>query len=171
MTKMDRNLVLNKITKSGAMKKVKYTIAVQASAEKAFNTMLGLDDKSTYEQWTAVFNPTSIFRGSWKEGSTIHFIGTDEQGNSGGMVSRIKENRPNQFVSIEHYGILEGDREMLEGPKVDSWAGGLENYSFMEQDDMTTIIVEMDVKEEYIDYFNNTYPKALKKLKELIERA
>ncbi|HET8830278.1 MAG TPA: SRPBCC domain-containing protein, partial [Pelobium sp.] len=135
-----------------------------------YNVMLGINNKSTYEQWTALFNPTSTYEGSWDQGSKILFIGTDENGEKGGMVSRIAENIPNRFVSIAHYGLLTADKEITEGPEVEKWAGGLENYSFEESNGVTTVTVEVDTTEDFIDYMNQSYPKALLKLKEIGEQ-
>lgn len=132
--------------------------------------MLGLQDKHTYEQWTSVFNPTSTFEGSWDKGSKIYFVGTDENGKKGGMISRIEEHQPARFVSIQHYGILDGDTEITEGDQVASWAGGHENYSYHEQDGITTVTVEVDAVEEFTDFFNSTYPMALERLKTMCEQ-
>jgi len=131
---------------------------------------LGIGDKGNFEQWTAEFNPTSTYEGSWEKGSKIYFVGTDENGKRGGMVSEIAENIPFQFVSIHHYGILDGDIEITEGPEVEKWAGGLENYTFQEQEGMTTVTVDIDVTEDFLDYFNTAWPKALHKLRELAEK-
>ena len=158
-------------SKPSKMKKLEFKIELNSSAEKAFNTMLGLKDISTYEKWTSEFNPTSTYEGSWVEGSKILFIGIGEGGKRGGMVSRISKNVPDQFISIEHYGILDGEIEITSGPQVERWAGGFENYSFREEGGNTIITVEIDVVDEFIDYFQNTYPKALDKLKEVIEHS
>ncbi len=131
--------------------------------------MLGLDNKQTYNDWTSAFNPTSSYEGSWEKGSKIHFAGTDENGKVGGMVSEIAENWRAEFVSIRHYGILDGDKEITSGEMVEKWAGGFENYSFREQDGVTTVTVEVDVTGESVDYFTNTYPSALDKLKKSVE--
>lgn len=151
------------------MKRTQYKIDIKAPAATVYKTMLGLEDKSTYEAWTAEFNPTSTYEGNWQKGSKILFIGTGEDGEKGGMVSEIAENIPNQFVSIRHLGIVKGDTEITSGEEVEAWAGGLENYSFEEHDGITTVTVEMDMVEEYADYFDQMYPKALKKLKSTIE--
>ena len=86
------------------MKKLQYKISINAPVAKAYDFMLGINSKSTYEQWTALFNPTCTYEGSWDKGSKILFMGTDENGEKGGMVSRIVENIPNHFVTIQHYG-------------------------------------------------------------------
>lgn len=151
------------------MKKLKFKIEIKAPKENVYRSMLGLDNKSDYEGWTKVFNPTSTFKGSWQQGERIYFIGSDENGKQGGMVSEIAENTPNSFVSIRHLGVLDGDNEITSGPEVEKWAGGLENYDFSEENGVTTVTVELDSVEDYVDYFNKTYPKALEELKRLIE--
>ena len=114
------------------MKKLQFKKDINTSAQKVYETMLGLKNKSTYELWTAVFNPTSTFEGSWDKGSKIYFVGVDENGKKGGMVSEIKENQQAKFVSIKHYGFLDGEKEITSGEQVEKWAGGHENYSFNE---------------------------------------
>lgn len=148
------------------LKKIQFQMAINAPAEKVYRTMLGED---TYRQWTAAFCATSYFEGSWEKGAKMLFIGLDKEGIRGGMVSRIKENIPNQFVSIEHLGVLEGEKEITSGPAVDGWAGALENYSFREEDGQTVVSVDMDANEEFEAYFSETWPKALDRLKELCE--
>ncbi len=152
------------------MKKIQYNIDIHAPAEKVYTTMLGLENIETYNQWTAEFNPTSTYEGSWDKGSKIYFVGTDENGKKGGMVAEIAENIPARFVSIRHIGMLDGDKEITEGEEIEKWAGCLENYSFDEEDGVTTVTAEIDVDDNYLDYFDKTWPKALQKLKEISER-
>ncbi len=152
------------------MKTLTFRADIKAPAKKVYKTMLGIDNKNTYEQWTAEFNPVSTYEGSWDKGSKILFVGVDEDGNRGGMVSEIAENTPYSFVSIRHKGMLEGNKEILEGEKVNAWSGSLENYRFVEKDGITTVTVDLDVAEDYIDYFNTAWPKALKKLKQISEK-
>lgn len=152
------------------MQKLEFKTDIRASAQKVYETMLGLRNKNTYEFWTAAFNPTSSYEGSWEKGSKMYFIGVDENGKKGGMVSLIKENQVGQFVSIQHVGFLDGDVEVTSGEQVEKWAGGHENYLYQEQNGITTVTVELDTIDEYVDYFNNTYPAALSKLKEIAEQ-
>ena len=152
------------------MKKLQFKVSIKAPVTKVYDIMLGVNSKSTYEQWTSLFNPTSTYEGSWEKGNKILFIGVDEKGEKGGMVSRIVENIPNRFVSIQHYGLLKADKEIMEGPEVEKWANGFENYSFEENNGTTTVTVDLDTTEDFLDYMNQTYPKALDKLKELCEK-
>jgi uncharacterized protein YndB with AHSA1/START domain len=144
-----------------------FKINIDAKAEKVYQYML--DDKK-YSDWTSVFNPSSHYIGSWEKGSKILFLGTDSDGRTGGMVSRIKENIPGRFVSIEHYGVIKDGSEIFCGPEVDQWAGALENYTFTGVEGTTLLKVDVDVHEDYISYFASTWPEALKKLKEICEK-
>ncbi|WP_320003585.1 SRPBCC family protein [Shiella aurantiaca] len=148
------------------MPRMHFSITIQASVEKVYQTMLG---EKTYPQWTAAFNPTSNIRGSWEKGSKILFIGTDKDGNEGGMVSRIKENSPNELVTIEHLGLYGGGHEITSGPEVEAWAGAIEQYTFIKQGNATELKVELDVNTEFESYFKDTWPKALQLLKSICE--
>jgi hypothetical protein len=103
------------------MKKLQFKVSINAPVTMVYDFMLGINTKSTYEQWTSLFNPTSTYEGSWDKGNKILFIGIDEKGEKGGMVSKIAENILNRFVSIQHYGLLKADKEITEGPEVEKW--------------------------------------------------
>jgi hypothetical protein len=151
------------------MIKLQFTIDINATAISVHEMMLGLKDKATYEAWTATFNPTSTFEGTWEQGSKMYFLGFDENGKKGGMISKIVENQKGKFVSILHYGMLDGDIEITTGEQVEKWTGGHENYTFEENNGLTKLTVHIDTLDDYLDYFNGTYPAALQKLKDLIE--
>lgn len=157
-------------TKTHIMKKIQFSIRIQAPASTIYDLMLGITDKSTYEQWTALFNPTSTYEGSWEKGSKILFIGVDDKGEKGGMVSKIADIVPNRFVSIQHVGLVQADKEITEGPEVEKWANGFENYTFDENNGTTVVTVDLDSTEDFLSYMNETYPRALEKLKEICER-
>jgi len=152
------------------MEKLQFKVNINAPVNKVYDFMLGISNKSTYGQWTSLFSPTSTYEGTWDKGSKILFVGADERGERGGMVSRIAENNPNRFVSIQHYGLVKGDKEITEGPEVEKWANGFENYTFEESNGTTTVIVHLDITEDFSGYMNQTYPKALDKLKEICEK-
>ena len=152
------------------MQKLQFTIVIKAPANKVYRTMLGLDDIKTYETWTYAFNPTSTYKGTWEKDTKMYFIGTGENGKQGGMVSIVEEHIANRFISLRHVAALEGEKEITEGADLEKWAGGHENYAFEEINDATTVTVETDSPEGFEDYFNNTWPKALEKLKHILEK-
>ena len=130
-------------------------------------------DDSSYREWTDVFNPGSYYQGSWEEGSRILFLGPDPKtGEEGGMVSCIVENRPYEYISIEHLGIVKNGVEDTMSAEATKWAPAYENYIFKEIDGETTeLTVEIDMQAEIIEEFTKMWPVALKKLKEVAERS
>ena len=151
----------------GVTEKMQYEIHINAPVDKVYKTMI---DEKHYNEWTAAFNPTSRFEGSWDKGSRILFLGTDEDGKIGGMVSRIEENIPHKFISIEHLGMINEGKEIMTGPEVESWAGAHENYTFSEENGGTRVSIDLDMNEEFKAYFEETWPKALAILKEICEK-
>lgn len=150
------------------MKKLQCSVVINAPKEKVWHAML--DDKP-YREWTTVFMPGSYYKGDWSKGSKILFLGPDpETGKEGGMVSRIAENKPYEFVSIEHLGIVKDGIEDTTSEEATKWAPAFENYTFKEKDGATDVLVEMDVQDEHAAMFQDMWPNALQKLKELAER-
>jgi uncharacterized protein YndB with AHSA1/START domain len=152
---------------SGKLKPMHFAIEINANVEKVFKLML---DNKSYSEWTSVFNPSSHYKGSWEKGSKIMFLGTDHDGSSGGMSSRIKENIRNRFLSIEHLGIIQNGKEIFSGPKVEEWEGALENYTFINNNGSTLLMIDLDVAPAYQTYFEEMWPKALLMLKSICEK-
>lgn len=151
------------------MEKITFSTIINASREKVWHVML---DDVTYQQWTKPFNEGSRYVGKWETGSEMRFIGVDEKGKgSGGMYSKIKEARPYEFVSIEHLGIITETGEIdTTSEEVKKWTPAFENYSFSNKEEGTEVWVELDISDEWKDMFNDMWPRALAKLKEVAER-
>ncbi len=147
------------------MNTLNYSIFINADKEKVWNTML---EDATYRQWTKAFNETSYYDGDWSEGSEIHFLGTDENGeNLGGMMSEIAKNNQYEYISIKHLGVIENGVEKPYGED----GVAFENYSFTEKDGGTQLDVELtNLPVEYQDMMNEMCPKALNLLKEISEK-
>ncbi len=148
------------------MDKLEFSIVINATIEKVWNTML--DDK-TYRIWTEEFSPGSHYIGNWDKGSKILFLGPSNDGKLAGMVSRIKENKLHKYISIEHLGEVYDGVEDTTSERVKVWAGALENYTFIDKNGKTELIVDMNINEEFKEMFEGMWPKALQKLKELCE--
>jgi uncharacterized protein YndB with AHSA1/START domain len=150
------------------MQKLHFSTKINAPAEKVWNTMLSAE---TYKDWTSVFNEGgSYVKGNWEKGSKMLFIGPDpETGEEGGMVSRIAENIPYEFISIEHIGIYNNGVEDTTSEEARKWAPAFENYTFKEENGVTEVQVDLDMMDEYVDMFKEMWPKSLERLKELAE--
>jgi uncharacterized protein YndB with AHSA1/START domain len=151
------------------MKKINLDISINASVEKVWDIVIG---DETYREWTSVFCPGSYFKGSWEKGSKILFLGPDpETGGEGGMVSEIADNVLHKYISIKHNGIINNGVEDTTSESVIKWTPSYENYTFEETNDGTLFKLDMDATDEYYEFFLQSWPKALEKIKELSEKA
>ena len=124
-------------------------------------------DREGYEHWTAAFCEGSTFVGSWDEGQAMRFLAP----NGDGMVAEIAQNRRHEFVSIRHLGEIVAGVEDTRSDKVRAWAPAYENFAFRPAPGGTEVVVSVDVVPEFETYMNETYPKALARLKALCEGA
>lgn len=150
------------------MQKLHYSIKINAPAQKVWDTMLG---KGSYSEWTSAFMPGSYFEGSWDKGSKIRFLAANKDGEMEGMFSEIAENKPNEYISIRHLGIVTNGVEDTTSEEAKKWAGqAYENYALKEKNGITELTVDMDIVDEYKDEIDKAWPGALEKLKELAEK-
>lgn len=149
------------------MEKLRQTVFINAPRERVWDVMLAQD---TYRQWTSAFHPGSYYKGDWSEGSKILFLGPSPDGSGeGGMVSRIRENRPHEFISIEHLGIVHDGIEDTESPEAKKWAPAYENYTFADIAGGTELTIEMDIDEKEKETFGKMWADALSRLKTIAE--
>jgi len=139
------------------MKKLKFKIEINAPKEKVWETLW---NEPSYKQWTAIFSEGSYAEGDWNEGSKMKFLSA----NGEGMYSVIEKKLTNKQMTIKHLGEIKNGEE-----KDSEWSGAIENYILTEKDGSTELKAEMDSTEEYVQYFEGTFPKVLEKIKQLAE--
>ncbi len=144
------------------IKKMQFSTSINAPVATVWDTMLGVD---TYPLWTAAFIEGSRFEGDWSEGGRIDFLTPSNDG----MVAEIAENRPHEFISIRHIGIVESGVEDTESDAVVSWAPAYENYTFESTLEGTVVTIDQDVGTEHEQAMTDTWAKALDSLKKLCE--
>ncbi|MCB2408429.1 SRPBCC domain-containing protein [Hymenobacter lucidus] len=144
------------------MKKTCFSTMINAPKEKVWNVLWG---DQTYGAWTSVFSEGSRAITDWQEGSKVVFSSAD----GGGMYSVIEKKIPNDFISFKHLGEVKDGQELPIDEKTQSWSGATENYTLTQVGETTELSVEMDISEDHQQYFNDTFPKALEKVKELAE--
>lgn len=148
------------------MEKIHKSITINASLEKVWDTMLG---EETYRQWTTAFCPGSYYKGTLAQGEKILFLGPNENGEMG-MVSRVAEFRPYEFISFEHLGIIKNGIEDKESEEAKKWSPTFENYTFRKVEGGTEITIDQDIKSDYKAEFVEMWERALSLLKELSEK-
>jgi len=148
------------------MHRLSFRIEIDAPRSKVWSTML---DDATYREWTAEFSPGSHYVGDWSEGTRILFLAPGENGD-GGIVSRVRTNRLNEYVELEHVGVVEAGREDTTSDGAREWAGAHESYTFTDSGEKTELVVKVDTTDEYVEMFGDVWPRALDRLKVLAER-
>lgn len=141
---------------------IRFEIEINSEPGDVFKTMI---DPESYSKWIAAFDPNSKFEGSWEKGTEIRFVGTNEDGTKGGMISRIRDNKPGEYICIEHLEVI-GKSAVAQTA---DWNGCLEEYIFKSKHHKTLLIIKSETTEQFKPYFEETWPKALDKLKSICE--
>ncbi len=148
------------------MEKLHISFLIDAPREKVWSTMLNED---TYRQWTTAFHPGSYYKGTLAQGEKILFLGPSEDG-EGGMVSRVADIRPYEFISFEHLGIVKSGVEDTESDEAKKWSPAFENYTFKDVEGGTELIIDQDIGPDEKEQFQEMWQRALALLKELAEK-
>lgn len=145
------------------MEKMNFSADINAPKEKVWEILWNLD---SYRAWTSAFAEGSNAQtDNWKEGSKVVF--GDGKGN--GMVSMVAQNKPNEYMSFKHLGVMKDGVEDTTSDEVKGWAGAMENYTLKGENGSTTLSVDIDINADFKDYFEKTFPVALEKVKALAE--
>lgn len=146
-----------------------FQIDIHAPPNIVYRFMLGLNDKNDYNNWASVFQQGTTYIGNWEKGSTMKFVNRDKNNLLYGSLSQIEEHIPEKFVSIYHLGLIQEGKELLLN-KDGNEPFGFENYAYTENDGITTVTVTLQAHSDYSKYFQITFPKALEKLKNMVEK-
>jgi len=142
------------------MQKQQFSIEIKAPQERVWNTLWG--DK-TFRNWANIIDEGTYMVGELKEGNEVQFISSV----SGyGVTSLIEKFALNEFVSFRQMADTKdnGERE-----REKEWTGGTESYSLVENDDVTTLTVDIDVPPGQVEMFKIRFPKALERVRILAE--
>lgn len=145
------------------MNRLQFSTDIKASREKVWDVLW---NDSSYKEWTSVFSSGSHAETDWNEGSKVLFLSGEREG----MYSRIAKKIPNEYMSFKHLGVVKEGKELPQDDETKRWSGASEDYKLIQKNNATELTVEMDVTEDFEDYFRQTFPKALEKVKELAEK-
>ena len=141
--------------------RLKFSIDIKAEKTTIWKALW---DENSYCKWVSVF-----FEGSyavtddWKEGSKVHFLAPDQSG----IYSIIEKHIPNNIIQFKHIGnVLKGKEQPIDD-ETKKWSGATEIYALTEGKNTNTLEVEIDVMDEHLEFMTNTFPQALKKIKNI----
>ncbi|MTE28094.1 hypothetical protein [Winogradskyella ouciana] len=141
------------------MNRLHFSIDIKAEKSKIWNALW---DNDSYRDWVSVFFEGSYaVTDNWKEGSTVLFLAPDKSG----IYSIVEKHIPNEVIQFKHIGTVVNGKEQPIDDETKIWSGASEIYRLTEGKDSNTLMVEIDVMDEHLDFMKSTFPKALEKIK------
>jgi hypothetical protein len=135
--------------------------SIEIKAEKS-TIWKALWDESYYRDWAGVFAEGSYYLiDEWKVGNKIMFLGPDENG----IYSTIETLIPNKAIQFKHIGSVVKGKEQPIDDESRKWSGATENYSLHEGMDSITLLIQIDILDEHLEFMTSKFPKALEKIK------
>ncbi|HTE57883.1 MAG TPA: SRPBCC domain-containing protein [Verrucomicrobiae bacterium] len=143
------------------MKEIQFLVEIHAPKEKVWDTLW---QDQTLREWAGIIDPGTYMSGELKEGKEVQFISSE---NGYGVTSLVERLVAHEFLLLRHQADTQGSGEK---ERAQEWTGGKESYSLVEKDGTTTLTAVFDVPSEMEEYFKDTYPKALERVKVLAEK-
>ncbi|GAB3920557.1 SRPBCC family protein [Mucilaginibacter myungsuensis] len=142
------------------MKDLQFHATINAPKQNVWDTML---DRETYKEWTGAAWPGSDYEGTWKKDTEIRFGGPD----GSGMLAKVTEFELYDTITLQHNAVL--DKGGVVAMDLNA-TPGIEQYVFAENNGVTELTINLRIDEEWAEMFENDWPIALAKLKEVAER-
>lgn len=144
------------------MKEIQFSIDIHTPKEKVWNVLW---QDETFRDWAGLIDPGTYMVGELKEGNEVQYISAE---NGYGVTSLVEKLVENEYLLLRHQADTQDtgarDREK-------QWTGGGESYTLEEKDGVTTLTVALDVPEELEEIMNDSYPRALQRVKVLAENS
>ncbi|HSD08807.1 SRPBCC domain-containing protein [Flavobacterium sp.] len=142
---------------------MEFKIAINATKEKVWEVLW---EDQTYREWAAVFCEGTYALSTWEEGDPIHFLNPEGMG----MNSVIFKKEDNEYMAFKHLSEIKDHIVLPVGESSEGWSGGMETYRLVSIDIGTLLEATIDTVDKYVDFFQDVFPKALEKVKELSEK-
>ena len=139
--------------------RLQFSIDIKADQEKIWKALW---DDTHYRDWSGVFGEGSHYVvDNWEAGSKIMFLASDQSG----IYSMIERHVPNKTIQFKHIGNVVNGKEQLVDDEAKKWTGATETYSLKDSSGFFTLLVEIDVLDEHVEFMSTKLPIALEKIK------
>lgn len=142
------------------MEELQFAINIHASKQDIWRVLWS---DVTFRLWAGIIDPGTYMVGELEEGHTVQFISSE---NGYGVTSLVEKVAPNEYLLLRHRADTQSTGLEL---REEEWTGGSETYLLEEKGDKVHLTVTFDVPSEQKRHFEQTYPLALEKVKELAE--
>ncbi|EAS19048.1 hypothetical protein FNJ87_10490 [Nonlabens mediterrranea] len=140
--------------------RLQFSIDINASKSQIWDVLW---DDHSYRDWVSVFFEGSyVVTDQWKEKSQVLFLGPDQNG----IYSMIEKHIPNKIMRFKHIGNVINGIEQDIDEETKKWSGARETYTLMDHATHHTLVVEIDVLDEHLEFMKSTFPIALERIKQ-----
>ena len=144
---------------SSMINQLQFSIDIKSNKSKIWKALW---DDNHYRDWGSVFSEGSHYvTKNWEEGSKIMFLAPDKSG----IYSIIETHIPNEIIKFKHIGTVLNGKMQPTNDDSKKWSGATEIYSLIENPNFITLLVEIDVLDEHVEFMSSKFPIALKKIK------
>ncbi len=144
------------------MKEMQFLVEIHAPKLKVWDTLW---QDETFRDWAGIIDPGTYMKGELKVGNEVEFISAE---NGYGVTSLVDKLIPGEFLLLKHQT---DTKESGTQQRENEWTGGEERYVLTEKNGVTILTAIFGVPPEMEEYFNDAYPKAFEKVKQLAEQA
>jgi uncharacterized protein YndB with AHSA1/START domain len=148
------------------MDTLRHSIEINASKEKVWHVLW---DDQTFRDWANIIDPGTYLEGVLQEGNEVNFIGNNNDGVRYGVTSRVEKLIPYQQISFRQIADIKVGKDGSIEKRDTQWTGGAETYKLEENQGKIELSHIQDVPDELVEYFQNTIPKVLERIKALAE--
>jgi hypothetical protein len=145
------------------MAALEFAITIRAPLNRVWDTMLA---PASYVQWARAFSPNSTYQGSWTEGETMTFLDPD----LGGTRAVLDIVEAHERIEARHVAIIDASGAADDATEfAEKWIGTLERYRFEETAGETTLSIDIETHDDFVEMFSRAWPVALHRLRNLCE--
>ncbi len=144
------------------MDTLEFTVEVNAGPAKV-RRVLHHDDE--FRIWAGAFGEGFYEMGHRTEGGAVRFLTPDGQG----MVSRIGETRPGEFLSRKHIVVVRDGVDDTDSAEARVWTPAHETYRLARMEGGTQLRVAVEIPEDNRGFVEETCSNALARIQDLAE--
>ncbi len=141
-----------------------FTTEIAADKQRVWDTMM---HPETYKEWVGAGWTGAYYDGVWEQGQEVALLSPG----MGGTLMELQEVRPYEYLFAKHVAVVNPDgTQDRDSDTAKGWVGSTESYTLKGGNGSTMVKIEIHTTPEWTSMFEEGWPNALAKLKEVCER-
>lgn len=139
---------------------LQFSIEIKARASIIWKTLW---DDNSYREWISTFSKGSYYlTDRLEQGSSIMFLAPDLSG----IYSVIQSHIPNEMIQFKHIGLVANGEKQPMDAEVKKWTGTTEKYTLVNSKHYVTLLIDIDVLDQHVEFMTSKFPIALELIKQ-----